>query len=75
MSYRTSHLIRYFATYWLKIYFERTNWILYLSKIRANLKYRSMKGKDHSREFGRVNTSDQSCSYSYFARNKKQSNI
>lgn len=71
MSYRTSHLIRYFATYWLKIYFERTNWILYLSKIRV----RSMKGKDHSREFGRVNTSDQSCSYSYFARNKKQSNI
>lgn len=75
MSYRTSYLIRYFATYWLKIYFERTNWILYLSKIRANLKSRSMKGKDHSREFGRVNTSDQSGSYSYFARNKKQSNI
>ena len=71
MSYRTSHLICYFATYWLKIYFERTNWILYLSKIRV----RSMKGRDHSREFGMVNTSDQSCSYSYFARNKKQSNI
>lgn len=75
MSYCISYLICYFVIYWLKIYFERINWILYLSKIRVNLKFRLMKGKDYSWEFGRVNIFDQLGSYLYFVRNKKQSNI